>query len=146
MHVVDNGCGLSTAKQTRLRKILEGSDQDVSHESGDPEELGMGLIVSKKIVESLGGCLDFYSRGEQQGATFMFSMHMTLTKSGLENISIIEERPATQSSNRTIQEILNESNQEGQSLRLEGVSLMQDAADRVDSDLSLDLEDVKIWC
>ena len=50
----------------------------------------MGLTICKKIVENMGGKIDCYSAGKDQGCTFMFTMRMNTSSEPLE---IVEENP-----------------------------------------------------
>ena len=42
----------------------------------DIDGFGMGLYISRNIVEKNGGQIDVYSAGENLGSTFMFTMKM----------------------------------------------------------------------
>jgi len=50
--------------------------------------LGLGLAISKQLVELHGGCLRAYSAGEGQGATF--TMLLPLLNSGIEEVHLSE--------------------------------------------------------
>ena len=62
--VVDSGCGVSEAAE---RKIF--TPFSTTKEAG----MGMGLSISRSIVTSHGGQLDFYNN-ESNGATFFFTL------------------------------------------------------------------------
>ena len=42
----------------------------------NPEGIGMGLNICKKIVEKTGGSIECHSPGINKGSTFSFSMTM----------------------------------------------------------------------
>ena len=73
MHIVDNGKGISIEDQQKLFVAfgkLPGGEVD------NLDGAGMGLAISKRIVEESGGTIDVFSRGKNLGSTFMFSMKM----------------------------------------------------------------------
>ena len=73
MHIVDNGKGISIEDQQKLFVAfgkLPGGDGD------NLDGAGMGLTISKRIVEESGGTIDVFSLGKNMGSTFMFSMKM----------------------------------------------------------------------
>ena len=41
----------------------------------------MGLCICKEIVERSGGIIDVFSKGENQGATFIFTIKMNQVES-----------------------------------------------------------------
>ena len=74
VHVSDQGKGV---RADDIGKIFNLFDQgSESEREMDIEGFGMGLYISRNIVEKNGGQIDVYSAGENQGSTFMFSMKM----------------------------------------------------------------------
>lgn len=63
--VGDTGVGISEELQGKLFKPFER----LGHESGQVEGTGIGLTIAKRIIESLGGCIDFEST-KDKGSTF----------------------------------------------------------------------------
>ena len=49
----------------------------------------MGLTICKNIVEKNSGFIDFFSKGENLGATFMFSMKMNLPSESISAAQLI---------------------------------------------------------
>ena len=91
VHIVDNGKGISSDNQRKLFVAfgkLPGSCDD------NLDGAGMGLAISKRIVVESGGTIDVFSRGENKGTTFMFSMKMKLD-SDFKVDSMIEEEPSS---------------------------------------------------
>lgn len=64
--VVDTGVGIEAELLPRIFDAFEQGEQGVAHRSG----LGLGLAISKAIVELHGGEVAVWSGGRDQGATF----------------------------------------------------------------------------
>lgn len=65
------------------------------------EGIGMGLSICKKIIERANGKIDCFSRGLNQGSTFMFSIKMPLPYSQVNNLTVIHEAPEIEQSFNT---------------------------------------------
>lgn len=63
--VTDTGAGISTDKQSELFKPFSRLDADESNIEGT----GIGLVITQKIIEAMGGSIGFESMPEQ-GSTF----------------------------------------------------------------------------
>lgn len=63
--VVDTGMGIPASKQDRIFNAFDR----LGAERGQVEGTGIGLVITKRIVEAMGGTVGFQSR-EGQGSTF----------------------------------------------------------------------------
>ena len=54
--IIDNGIGIKKKNKPQLFKLVEGKNRGISTKG-----IGLGLSVSKLIVENLGGHIDFAS-------------------------------------------------------------------------------------
>ena len=86
--VVDTGIGISEDDQSKLFKLFGRLPQQ---NNINPNGCGIGLTVSKKFVEALGGSIDLYSKhGEGTRVTFtvpLFRVHRSGIIDVLENES-----------------------------------------------------------
>lgn len=82
-YVKDSGIGMSTYEQEHAFSNFEDRrSNDLKHYRGS----GIGLSVTKKLVELLGGTLKFESK-ENEGTTFYFSLQLQKT------LNVISEPP-----------------------------------------------------
>ncbi len=68
--VEDNGIGISREQQSRLFQSFEQADGSVSRKYGGT---GLGLVISKKIIEMMGGQISLESE-EGLGSRFVFTV------------------------------------------------------------------------
>jgi len=68
--VADTGIGVSLEKQDRLFQTFSQVDGDRTRQYGGT---GLGLAISQKLVEAMGGVVQFISMGEGLGATVTFT-------------------------------------------------------------------------
>ena len=68
--VTDNGHGIKKKNQTKLFKMF-GTFKDTKR-GLNTNGIGLGLVISKKIVEKFGGVIKFYSK-YKRGTTFFFT-------------------------------------------------------------------------
>ena len=64
--VTDNGCGMSSEEAAIALKPFGQNKRDVYHKDG--EGLGLGLPISRRLIEAHGGQLEFES-AKGQGTT-----------------------------------------------------------------------------
>jgi signal transduction histidine kinase len=71
VRVEDTGIGVSLEKQSRLFQSFSQVDGSRTRQYGGT---GLGLAISQKLVEAMGGSVNFYSMGEGLGSTVTFTV------------------------------------------------------------------------
>jgi signal transduction histidine kinase len=71
VRVADTGIGVSLDKQDRLFQSFNQVDGSRTRQYGGT---GLGLTISQKLVETMGGVVNFYSMGEGLGSTVTFTV------------------------------------------------------------------------
>lgn len=71
VRVVDTGIGVSLDKQDKLFQSFSQVDGSRTRQY---EGTGLGLAISQKLVEAMGGEVNFYSLGEGLGSTVTFTV------------------------------------------------------------------------
>lgn len=71
VRVADTGIGVSLDKQDRLFQKFTQVDGGLNRKYGGT---GLGLTISQKLVETMGGQVNFYSMGEGLGSTVTFTV------------------------------------------------------------------------
>ncbi|MGI0501241.1 sensor histidine kinase [Limnospira platensis] len=69
--VVDTGIGVPIEKQDRLFQAFSQVDSGYTKQYGGT---GLGLVISQKLVQAMGGKVKFYSLGEGLGSTVTFTI------------------------------------------------------------------------
>jgi signal transduction histidine kinase len=69
--VADTGIGVSLEKQDKLFQSFSQVDGSRTRQYGGT---GLGLAISQKLVEAMGGVVNFYSMGEGLGSTVTFTV------------------------------------------------------------------------
>jgi signal transduction histidine kinase len=69
--VADTGIGVSLEKQDKLFQSFSQVDGSRTRQYGGT---GLGLAISQKLVEAMGGIVNFYSMGEGLGSTVTFTI------------------------------------------------------------------------
>jgi signal transduction histidine kinase len=70
IQVADTGIGISLDKQDRLFKSFSQVDGSRTRTYGGT---GLGLVISQKLIETMGGEVNFFSLGEGLGSTVTFT-------------------------------------------------------------------------
>ncbi|WP_341731562.1 GAF domain-containing sensor histidine kinase [Microcoleus sp. EPA2] len=71
IRVADTGIGVSLDKQDKLFESFFQVDGDRTRKYGGT---GLGLAITQKLVEAMGGTVNFYSMGEGLGSTVTFTV------------------------------------------------------------------------
>jgi len=71
VRVVDTGIGVSLDQQDKLFQLFSQVDGSRTRQYGGT---GLGLTISQKLVEAMGGEVHFYSLGEGLGSTVTFTI------------------------------------------------------------------------
>lgn len=69
--VADTGIGVSLEKQDKLFQTFSQIDGSRTRQYGGT---GLGLAISQKLVEAMGGVVNFFSMGEGLGSTVTFTV------------------------------------------------------------------------
>ncbi|MHB8903162.1 MAG: hybrid sensor histidine kinase/response regulator [Thermoguttaceae bacterium] len=84
IEVGDNGIGITADALPRVFNAFEQADRDTSKQFGG---LGLGLAISKTIVEMHGGTISAHSPGRDQGATFHITLPLSSPPSRTQPVS-----------------------------------------------------------
>ncbi|TVP64003.1 MAG: GAF domain-containing protein [Nodularia sp. (in: Bacteria)] len=71
VRVADTGIGVSLDKQDKLFQLFSQVDGSRTRRYGGT---GLGLAISQKLIEAMGGEVNFYSLGEGLGSTVTFTV------------------------------------------------------------------------
>jgi signal transduction histidine kinase len=71
VRVIDTGIGVSLDKQDKLFQSFSQIDGSRTRNYGGT---GLGLTISQKLIEAMGGEVNFFSLGEGLGSTVIFTV------------------------------------------------------------------------
>ncbi|MFN8577334.1 MAG: 7TM-DISM domain-containing protein [Candidatus Sericytochromatia bacterium] len=80
--VKDTGIGIPEDKKDKLFKPFTQVDSSITNKFGGT---GLGLTISKNIVESMNGNIGFKNNDDSEGATFNFNIKVSYIKNNAEN-------------------------------------------------------------
>ena len=94
IRVADTGIGVSLDKQDKLFQSFSQVDGSRTRQYGGT---GLGLAISQRLVEAMGGVVNFYSLGEGLGSTVTFDVPLfqepiMSTAPGDESVELLVER------------------------------------------------------
>lgn len=81
----DTGIGIPERDQSRLFQAFRQADASISRRHGGT---GLGLVITQKLVNEMGGDISFHSQ-PNRGSTFWFHIHLDL------NPNVIIDGPST---------------------------------------------------
>ena len=87
MHIIDNGKGIKPQQIDNLFEMFGKLRRSAEKNS---EGIGMGLMISKKLVEINQGTIRVHSDGDRKGSVFSFTMKMRIPQE-LQIEKIVEE-------------------------------------------------------
>jgi len=93
IEVADNGIGLSHEQQSKLFNMYEQAESDTSRKFGGT---GLGLVISKRIIELMGGSIWVESE-LGSGARFIFTIKAERSKKGRDHANEHHDASATRS-------------------------------------------------
>jgi PAS domain S-box-containing protein len=70
--VIDSGIGIQQDMLNKIFNAFEQGDKDITRQFGG---LGLGLAITKAMVEAHGGLITVSSDGKDKGATFSVALH-----------------------------------------------------------------------
>lgn len=76
---IDNGVGIEPAAMPRIFDAFAQADQAVTRQFGG---LGLGLAISRSLVELHGGTIEAHSPGKGQGSTFQVRLPLQSSPAG----------------------------------------------------------------
>ena len=90
IQVVDSGCGMSPEAFNKLFESFSQGDSSITRKFGGA---GLGLYITKQIVQKMGGEIHAYSQ-ERQGSTFVVLIPaQTAKKEDLTGLQTSEDKP-----------------------------------------------------
>lgn len=85
VQIRDTGIGIPERDQSRLFQAFRQADASISRRHGGT---GLGLVITQKLVNEMGGDISFHSQ-PHRGSTFWFHINLDL------NPNVINDGPAT---------------------------------------------------
>jgi PAS domain S-box-containing protein len=96
IEVNDSGIGIEPASLGRIFNAFEQEDRGITRQFGG---LGLGLAITRRLLEMHGGSIEAHSRGKGEGATFRIVLPVDRSEAPS---AADTHRPARQSSARRI--------------------------------------------
>lgn len=85
VEVSDTGIGIDPDQQVRIFKAFEQGERSITRKFGG---LGLGLAISKTLVDLHGGAISVESKGKNRGATFRVALEALTTPQVAPKLSI----------------------------------------------------------
>ncbi|KEA54437.1 histidine kinase [Mangrovibacter sp. MFB070] len=86
IRIHDTGIGIPERDQSRLFQAFRQADASISRRHGGT---GLGLVITQKLVNSMGGDISFHSQ-PGQGSTFWFTINIDLNPNAIRDMHITE--------------------------------------------------------
>lgn len=87
--VIDSGIGIDPASLSRVFNAFEQAERSITREFGG---LGLGLAISRALVELHGGEIHAHSQGRNTGATFRVRLPLSAPAGQARAISVVPAR------------------------------------------------------
>ena len=86
MQIHDSGIGIPEQEQSRLFQAFRQADASISRRHGGT---GLGLVITQKLVNEMGGDISFHSKPEK-GSTFWFHINLDLNPHAILNERLMD--------------------------------------------------------
>jgi signal transduction histidine kinase/DNA-binding response OmpR family regulator len=83
--VIDDGIGIAPKNITR---IFEKFTQLESGTTRNYQGAGLGLSITKSLIELMGGLINVKSKGEKKGSTFSFTIPLVSTEKNYDDLNV----------------------------------------------------------
>jgi signal transduction histidine kinase len=97
IRVIDTGIGIESETIGKIFDAFEQGQSDITRRFGG---LGLGLTISKTLIDAHGGHIRVQSSGKNQGATF--TVELNIVESPIERDGHGEDRPADRKPDATV--------------------------------------------
>ncbi len=87
MQIHDSGIGIPEQEQSRLFQAFRQADASISRRHGGT---GLGLVITQKLVNEMGGEISFHSKPDS-GSTFWFYINLDLNPHAVANNKVMNK-------------------------------------------------------
>lgn len=94
IEVIDEGIGIAHENIARIFNAFDQGQSQITRQFGG---LGLGLAISKAMIEAHGGSLNAYSEGHNQGASFVIEIEAAKLEAVQEELAPVEENVGSSS-------------------------------------------------
>lgn len=87
MQIHDTGIGIPEQEQSRLFQAFRQADASISRRHGGT---GLGLVITQKLVNEMGGDISFHSK-PNRGSTFWFHISLDLNPNAVNDRQVLDK-------------------------------------------------------